>query len=157
MKKIQKWTQRQFLYDEELSKRFLKIQDSEDRKEEGESWSVEFIHVKSKIRLFDDETECVHWLNIFVEWYTVLKKTHVGAGHERTSLESRSDRKMFFEIDKLDVNVMYERIESSNLNEWESVDWKSYLGTMSSCQWYMRESADEHKCPRNDHSQIMTD
>ena len=47
---------------------------------------------------------------------------------------------MCFEIDKLDVNDTYVRIESSNLNEWGGVQWKSYLGTMSSCQWYMRDS-----------------
>ena len=48
-----------------LSERFRKIQDSEDRKEEGKSWNVEFIYVKSKIRLFDDKKECWNWLNFF--------------------------------------------------------------------------------------------
>ena len=40
---------------ENLSERFLKIQDPENRKEEGELWNEEFMYVKSKIRLLDDK------------------------------------------------------------------------------------------------------
>ena len=148
MEKIQKWTKRRFLHDAELSKRFLRIQDSEDKKEEGESWSVEFIYVKSKIRLFDDETECVHW------FYNFCGMVHSFEKHT-SELDTRGLRwkvevveRCFLKLTNLTLmSIKYERIESSNLNEWESVDWKSYLRTMSSCQWDMRDSGVEHKCP----------